>query len=115
MLHDTFAYLSRVAERCPVLILLATEDVCRGILIRQPASKPLLIEFPALQLRRLRQLRGLLDNANIHKRSQIENRAIKSVLPRGTGLGANEVLAELWNKVMKMVVEALGISVCTSY
>ena len=112
MLHDTFVHLSRVADQGHVLILIATDDACRGILIKHLTREPTQLLLPSLHYERLRQLRGLLDDSNTKKRSQTENRGMKRVVPKNTEVGTNAILAELWDKAMSMVIDVLGISVC---
>lgn len=112
MLYDTYPHLAHVADKGPVLILLATEHACRGILIKHSTGEPLQIQFPGLHIARLRKLRGLLNMANRKTRDQTESRAIMRVVSsRKSELGANEILAELWSDTMQVVVKALGFSV----
>lgn len=112
MSRSSFRELAVAAARGPVLFLLSSSPICQAILLPSPEANALQIPLLELTPSRVRSLQHTL---------RTSSRLIRGQTQEGRGMkrrevdtfGAQQVLAELWDKVVRVVLDALGWSVST--
>lgn len=115
MCHNTFSTLLHAASRGPVIVLLANKDMCHAVVLKTPCHSAQHIRIVGLNARRLAELVETL-RVSVHRtRSANGNRGMRKVVGGHKDMSANGILAELWKKVMKPMLEALDLPVSSMH
>lgn len=117
MAHSTYEQLGKVADRGPVVMLLASRTSCDALIIK---ASGVLERIPLrdTSLSRLKEISAHLKEANQYQRDiPVDERGIKKVVLGQKAIekpGARDVLKEIWTAVVKPVLHALSLKVRTS-
>jgi tetratricopeptide (TPR) repeat protein len=109
LLHKPYSVLSRAAERCSVVVLIADNDSCDAILIRGPEAQPERVMLPGVTSNGLRILSKATQDAKRDGRTTREGRAMRRVKPKGAGI--SDTLRSLWEQVVQPIVNVMDVSV----
>jgi hypothetical protein len=109
LLHEPYPVLSRVAENCPVVVLLATNNSCAAILIRNLGAATEHVSLPGITVEQLQKLARSMQGANRNARNTRSGRAMHQMRLKGDG--AARTLRELWEYVGQPLVKAIGLPV----
>lgn len=110
--------LKEATRECPMVVLLGTKASCNAILVQSPFTSPQVVELPGIKMERIGQLARVLKTAVLEGRSAAQTRGLRAMVKvvKGTlrNTPSDDVLKELWDTVMKPIVNALGFQVSCS-
>jgi tetratricopeptide (TPR) repeat protein len=109
LLHEPYSLLTLVAERCPVVVLLASTNCCAALLIRGQGMSTEHVELPGITAEQLQNLGRLMHVTNSEVRATRNGRAMRQSRPEGDG--ASRTLRALWEHVAKPLIMAIGCPV----
>ena len=109
LLPKPFSQLRASAHSGPVVLLNASEQRCDAMIITSDSDAVLHVPLFDMSYKHAEYLRTSLDASLIHHGRGTDERAARPVRPHGM----NFILAELWRNVVKPVLNALNLSVCT--
>lgn len=111
MLPETFQALGSAASHGPVVVLIANDVTCQAIVIENPETV-LQVHLPDASLQDLQVLCGIM-RVSIHRgRDILRDRAMKRISEKG-GKKTEDVLADLWYKVLQRIVNSMQMKVCS--
>lgn len=111
-----FAYLCKVAEASPVVVLLAHTRACEAVIIADALGTTKHVIFPELSLEYLEKISEALNANNLNLRGGVtDSEELKpsrgSGVRRGVQSNADALLNDLWTLVVRPVIDALGLKV----
>lgn len=113
MLPERFQALSEAASQGPVVVLLANDITCQAVVMENPETVHQ-VHLPDISLQQLRTLSQAMAMAVRHGRKFLRDRAMKQKRVTN-GRNAEELLAELWRKIIQVIVDALQLKVSLAF
>lgn len=108
-----FAALSQAASKGPIVILLAVTDTCEAIVLANSWSPAKHILFTGISTKYLVQLGESMRDARLgYRLGTLDNRGIR-VSDLKAGQSKDDILTTLWRRVVKPIVDVLGLQVRT--
>lgn len=111
MLNEMYAALSFAAQATPLVVLIATDNFCGAIILRNSRSTPeQLMVGTNVDVKLLTRLTHSIRSCTRHvSRSSAQTRVMKSDSPHQASFCA--ILKTLWHEVVEIIVKALGFQV----